>query len=142
MSAEVVTTTERRGRERLNRVLARPSLASRLDERVMLAVGSALVAGGLAAVVVGYLGASHTILVAGQVPYLISGGLLGVALVFLGGLVYFAYWLALLVREARAERAAAQAEREQLRLVLAELARSVEELGRAPRRPARTGQDS
>ena len=143
MSAEALGTPGRAGREeRLHQVLRRPNLASRLDERVMLVVGAALVAAGVAAVVVGYLGASHTILVAGQVPYLISGGLLGVALVFLGGLVYFGYWLALLVRETRAERAAVRAEREQLRAVLAELAAAVEELRRPARRTRGTSRDA
>jgi len=135
MSAEVIVTTDRERRARLERLLARPSFAARLDERLMLVVGSVLVAAGIAAVVVGYLGASHTVLVAGQIPYLISGGLLGVALVFLGGLVYFAYWLALLVRETRAERTAAQAEREQLRAVVVELSRFMKETGSTSRRP-------
>lgn len=134
MSAEAIGSTDRERRARLDRLLARPTFAARLDERVMLVVGAVLVAAGVAAVVVGYVGASHTILVAGQIPYLISGGLLGVALVFLGGLVYFAYWLALLVRETRAERAAAQAEREQLRAVVVELSRALNETGPTPRR--------
>ena len=47
-------------------------------------LGAALVAGGLAAIVLGYLGASGTVHVGLQVPYLLSGGLLGLALVVFG----------------------------------------------------------
>jgi hypothetical protein len=47
-------------------------------------LGSALVMGGLAAIVVGYLGAAGTLVVGLQMPYLISGGLLGLALVVFG----------------------------------------------------------
>ena len=43
-------------------------------------------------------------LVAGQIPYVVSGGLLGLGLIFLGGFLYFGYWLALLVRDGRARR--------------------------------------
>ncbi|MGH2724212.1 MAG: hypothetical protein ACRDI0_08075 [Actinomycetota bacterium] len=48
-------------------------------------LGSVLVAGGLAAIVLGYLGVAGTVHVGLQLPYLVSGGLLGVALVTLGG---------------------------------------------------------
>jgi hypothetical protein len=132
-----VGTEELRRRERLYRVLSRTSLWSRPDERLLLVIGAALVTGGLAAVVVGYLGASGTVLVAGQIPYLISGGLLGVALVFLGGFAYFGYWLAVMVREGRADRTAARSEREELRLVLTELTRSLQEYN-APSGRSRT----
>jgi len=47
-------------------------------------LGAVLVAGGLAAIVIGYLGAAGTLVVGLQVPYVVSGGLLGLALVVLG----------------------------------------------------------
>lgn len=47
-------------------------------------LGTALVAGGLAAILIGYLGASGTLIVGLQMPYLISGGILGLALVVFG----------------------------------------------------------
>ena len=47
-------------------------------------LGALLVAGGLAAIVIGYLGAAGTLVVGLQVPYVVSGGLLGLALVVLG----------------------------------------------------------
>ena len=47
-------------------------------------LGSILVAGGLAAIVLGYLGVAGTVHVGLQLPYLVSGGVLGVALVIVG----------------------------------------------------------
>jgi hypothetical protein len=75
-----------------------------LSDRWMLVIGGTLVPLGVVLVLLGWWGASHTVLLFEQVPYLISGGLLGLALVFGGGFTYFAYWLTLLVRENRAER--------------------------------------
>ena len=47
-------------------------------------LGSVLIAGGIAAIVVGYLGVSGTVFVGLQIPYLVSGVALGLALVFIG----------------------------------------------------------
>lgn len=47
-------------------------------------LGALLVAGGIAAIVLGYLGVAGTLAVGLQLPYLVSGGLLGIALVVLG----------------------------------------------------------
>lgn len=75
------------------------------DDRWMLVLGGTLLPLGLLLVVLGWVGASRTVLVFEQLPYLISGGLLGVALVIAGGFVYFAYWMTLMVRETRRGRA-------------------------------------
>ena len=72
--------------------------------RILLVVGAVLVPLGIALVLLGWQGASNTPLVFEQIPYLISGGLLGLGLMVLGGLVYFGYWLSLLVKESRLER--------------------------------------
>lgn len=47
-------------------------------------VAIALVAGGFVALLVGWLAVSDTIFAFEQIPYVISGGLLGVALIALG----------------------------------------------------------
>ena len=70
-------------------------------DRVLLIVGGVLLPLGLLLIVLAWLGASHTVLLFEQIPYMISGGLLGLALVFIGGFVYFTYWQTLLVREGR-----------------------------------------
>lgn len=87
----------------LVRILERASASSSFSfgERWLFAVGGAAVAAGFVLIVVGWAGASRTVLVAGQIPYLISGGLLGLGLVFVGGFLYFARWMAVLTRESR-----------------------------------------
>lgn len=74
------------------------------NDRWMLIVGGVLLPLGVVLVLLGWLGASRTPLVFEQLPYLISGGLLGLSLVVAGGFVYFAYWMTLMVREARKGR--------------------------------------
>src|SRR5260370_28062758 len=70
-------------------------------ERWLLALGGGLILAGIVLVVIGWVGTSRTVLVAGQIPYVVSGGLLGLWLIFLGGFLYFGYWLALLFRDGR-----------------------------------------
>ncbi|MDT7546181.1 MAG: hypothetical protein QOE99_2291 [Actinomycetota bacterium] len=73
-------------------------------DRWLLLTGGLLMPLGFLLVVLGWIGASRTPLLFEQIPYMISGGLLGLALVFTGGFVYFAYWQTLLVRESRTAR--------------------------------------
>lgn len=89
--------------QRLVSVLGRASgrLRLRFTERWLFVLGGALVVAGIVSVIVGYVGTSRTVLVSGQIPYVVSGGLLGVALVFVGGFLYFGHWMAMLVRESR-----------------------------------------
>jgi hypothetical protein len=70
-------------------------------ERWMLIVGGTLMPLGLLAILLGWVGASHTPLPFEQTSYLISGGLLGLGLVVSGGFVYFAYWQTVRIRESR-----------------------------------------
>jgi hypothetical protein len=70
-------------------------------ERWLLLLGGGMVIVGVPIIVLGWYGASHTPYVFEQVPYLISGGLLGLALALLGGLFYFAYWITKQIQETR-----------------------------------------
>ncbi len=99
MSDDTITT----GRlEKLSDAVTRIRGGRRMDpDRALLITGGVLAALGLVAIVIGWYGSAHTAYSFEQMPYLISGGLLGVALVFLGGFVYFAYWVTRLVRESR-----------------------------------------
>jgi hypothetical protein len=73
--------------------------------------GTALVVIGIVVVFAGYWGASGTGNVADQMPYVLSGGGLGLALVIIGSVLVgrysmarlFRYWLALLVAEHRTQ---------------------------------------
>lgn len=70
-------------------------------ERWLLTAGAVLVPLGAVVVLLGWYGTAHTTRVWQQVPYLMSGGLLGLGLMVVGGLGYFAAWLARLVDESR-----------------------------------------
>jgi hypothetical protein len=101
------------------------------NDRWMLFVGGLLLPLGLLLVLLGWWGASHTVFLFEQVPYLMSGGILGLGLVIAGGFVYFAYWLTLLVRESRTGRS-------ELIAVLGRVERLLEEsLVTAPPRTAK-----
>ena len=86
-----------------------PRTSFSFSDRWMLVVGGVLLPLGVVLVLLGWYGASHTVLLFEQVPYLISGGLLGLSFVIGGGFVYFAYWMTLLVREGRESREDLQA---------------------------------
>lgn len=74
----------------------------RLEVRtVMLWVGSICMGLGIVAILLGWYGAAHSTYLFQEIPYLISGGLLGVALVAGGGFLFFAAWLVRLIDENR-----------------------------------------
>lgn len=74
--------------------------------RRLMVLGGVLVPLGVLVILLGWYGASRTSNVYEQVPYLISGGLLGLALVFVGAFLYFGHWLTRLVQEQRSRSAA------------------------------------
>jgi hypothetical protein len=55
--------------------------------------GAVLLPLGIAAIILGWNGAAHGRVDQQQIPYLISGGLLGVAVVMIGCFFYWAHWL-------------------------------------------------
>lgn len=67
-------------------------------ERVLLTAGGICVPIGVVAIIIGWYGASHTGWVFQQNPYLISGGLLGLGIIFIGCFFYFGYWMTRQVR--------------------------------------------
>jgi hypothetical protein len=85
-----------------------------LSERILLILGGILAPLGIAVVVLGWWGASNSGYEFEQIPYLISGGLLGLGLVFIGCFFYFAHWLTQLVKEHREQSAAILAALERL----------------------------
>ena len=68
-------------------------------DRWLQIAGAALPLIGLVLIAAGWYGVSHTAREWRQTPYLVSGGVLGLAFVFLGGFTYFAYWLTKLVEQ-------------------------------------------
>lgn len=69
--------------------------------RLLLFVAGGVVGLGLTLIVLGWVGASRTFLPYEQTSYLISGGLLGLALCVVGASAYFAHWIAVSVRDQR-----------------------------------------
>lgn len=85
------------GLEGLRTLVARrpagTSLFASMD-RVLTVAGSVVLPLGLVAIFLGWYGAARTPLLFEQIPYLISGGLLGVGLMLGGGMLFFGSWLA------------------------------------------------
>lgn len=138
-SADRAALLEERQQRLASRVsaLGRRGAAATRD-RLLLIVGSALIVLGVAAIILGWVGASDTVAVFEQVPFLISGGLLGLALVFIGTFTFFAYWLTIVVRENRELRRQATADREELRRqqeLLIETLTAIRDALESPRRP-------
>jgi hypothetical protein len=75
-----------------------------IDRKLLLA-GAVLFPLGLLLIVLAWYGASHTPYLFEQIPYLISGGLIGLGLVLASGFLYFGFWLTTLIRETRQESA-------------------------------------
>ena len=72
-------------------------------DRMMLVAGGVLMPLGIILILVGWAGASRTPFAWEQTDYLISGGILGLGLVFAGGFLYFSYWNTVRINEARAQ---------------------------------------
>src|SRR5262249_6989392 len=115
-----------------------PARASLLAHpRFLMGVASLLMTTGILAIILGWIGASRSIRTQEQIPYLISGGLLGVALAIVGALTLFTHWLTVLVNDNRRHH------RELLDAVRAANAAQPEEVsdgsarGTQPQRPVR-----
>ncbi|MFI6095489.1 hypothetical protein ACIA8G_08055 [Lentzea sp. NPDC051213] len=83
-------------------------------------VGTMLMTAGIAAILFAWWGVAHTGYVWEQIPYVVSGGMLGLGLIAVGGFLYFGSWLTRLVEE---QRQTAQA----LRVLLEERAERIEQ---------------
>ena len=93
------TTNGADRRARFRSAIADLSARSSSDDLVrwMLIPGSILVFLGFVVMTLGWVGAARTPREIEQVPYLISGGLIGLALVLLGGLLLVStFWVAVM----------------------------------------------
>jgi len=82
----------------VERVRRRPAMDVR---KTLLVAGATSMGLGLVAIVLGWYGAAHSPYLFQEVPYLISGGLLGVALVAGGGFLFFSAWLVRMMEDNR-----------------------------------------
>jgi hypothetical protein len=81
--------------------VARTRLRDRVSaaDQLMTVVAAVLLPLGLVLVFLGWYGAARTPYLFEQVPYLVSGGLLGLGLIVTGGFVLFGSWIARTARE-------------------------------------------
>ena len=77
--------------EALAGVRRRAQLA--VTDRWLMMAGAVMMPLGVALTLLGWYGAAHTTRLFEQVPYLVSGGILGLGLIVIGGACYFGYWL-------------------------------------------------
>src|SRR5581483_7921831 len=85
--------------ERLRTLRRRTGFAP--TERTLLTAGSILMPLGVVLVLLGWYGSAHPTRVFGQIPYMVSGGLLGVARAVAGGFCDFGFFLARLLATSR-----------------------------------------
>lgn len=64
------------------------------SDAILAAVAAVLLPLGLFVIILGWYGAAHTPYLFEQVPYAISGGMVGLGLVIAGGLLFFGSWIA------------------------------------------------
>lgn len=67
---------------------------AQLVHLVLFAAGAVLLPAGLIVIGLGWYGVSHTPYAYDQMSYLVSGGILGLGITFVGGFLYFGAWLA------------------------------------------------
>lgn len=80
---------------------ARPGRAGRNVRKTMQMAGMAVIVLGFVFILVGWYGAAHSPYLYEEVPYLISGGLLGVAMVIGGGVLVRSAWTLRQIEEDR-----------------------------------------
>ena len=68
---------------------------------VLFWAGAILLPLGLVVIILGWYGAANTPYQYDQLSYLVSGGLLGLGLTFVGGFLYFGAWLARIANDGR-----------------------------------------
>jgi hypothetical protein len=95
---------EGRGRARVGQLREavgglRTRAAHRGTDWYLFMAGAVLVPLGILIVLLGWYGAAHTGFLFEQIPYLISGGMLGLSVVLVGSFAYFAYWLTRLYQQ-------------------------------------------
>jgi len=107
VDAEVEDNNDERTRDRLAAATAKIRVRGGLPvDKWFQIAGAALPLLGLLGIVAAWYGVSHTAREWRQTPYVVSGGLLGLGLIFLGGFAYFAYWLTKLLEQSHRQTTA------------------------------------
>jgi hypothetical protein len=94
MSVEAIDTGVRERRRWLRMpTLSRTSDNFDLRNSWQVAAGAILMPLGLFVILLGWYGAAHARVVQQQIPYLVSGSFVGLGLMIVGGLMFWAHWL-------------------------------------------------
>jgi hypothetical protein len=91
MQAQTHTMPRANGRDGVAPIKGNPA---QLLHLVLFVAGAVLLPGGLIVIGLGWYGVSHTPYTYDQTSYLVSGGILGLGITFVGGFLYFGSWLA------------------------------------------------
>lgn len=79
--------------------------AAQLLQQVLFYAGAVLLPGGLVVIGLGWYGVAHTPYEYNQNAYIVSGGILGLGITFVGGFLYFGSWLARIALDQRESQA-------------------------------------
>lgn len=74
-------------------------------QRGLFLAGALMLPLGLVVICLGWYGVAHTPYTYDQLAYLVSGGILGLGITFVGGFLYFGSWLARIAADQRAAQA-------------------------------------
>jgi hypothetical protein len=137
---EPITARRARFREAVSGMVSRAESTDLL--RWVLLPGAIAMVSGFVLMVLGWVGASRTFREIEQIPYLISGGLVGLGLVIVGALLLAsAFWMVLLQKFEQEAEERARRQTEALEIRLAELsAASAPTPRRSAQRPRSTRQ--
>jgi len=99
----VTSSPENAARERhrslVEAIWSMPSRAFKFSlEGLFLTIGALCLPMGVVTIILGWYGAAHTGHVYEQNDYLISGGLMGIGLILIGGFLCFGYWMTRQIR--------------------------------------------
>jgi hypothetical protein len=71
------------------------------NPHLLLATSATLMTVGIVCIVLAWIGIARSTMVEEQMSYLVSGGLLGLALTVVGALTFFSHWITVLIRQNR-----------------------------------------
>lgn len=103
-------------------------------ERVLFILGAVAAPLGLFLIGIGWYGSAGSGLVFEQVPYVVSGGLAGLAFVVVGCTLYGCWWITRSIREQRERHDLSVQKQDELIAAVREMSQELARLREAPRR--------